>query len=88
MKYRAKNVQEDKVGETLYLFSEETGYIYELNETGSEIWSLLKEGLDEDQIAEELSRKYGVDTALVEEDLRKFIVELKKYGLISEEEIR
>jgi len=88
VKYRAKNVQEDKVGETLYLFSEETGYIYELNETGSEIWSLLKEGLDEDQIAEELSRKYGVDTALVEEDLRKFIVELKKYGLISEEEIR
>lgn len=84
MRYRPKNVQEDKVDETLYLFSEETGYIYELNETASEIWSLLKKGVDEDHIAEELSRKYGADTALVKEDIRKFLLELKNYGLIEE----
>jgi hypothetical protein len=61
-------------------FIPSTGTTFQLNETGKEILSLLKDGLDKDTIVETLSKKYNIDEKELFIDVSDFLSKLKIYG--------
>jgi hypothetical protein len=58
------------------------GRILSLNRTGSRVFELLQGGLDQDQIAGEISKECGVDTDRVRTDVRDFIRALKEHNVL------
>lgn len=56
--------------------------IFALNETGAYIWRLLEEGLSEDEIIERIVNEFDVDVTQAKNDVRFFLQELMKHGLI------
>ncbi len=61
-------------------FIPSTGATFQLNETGKEILSLLKDGVDKDTIVETLSKKYNIDEKELFIDVSDFLYKLKIYG--------
>jgi non-canonical (house-cleaning) NTP pyrophosphatase len=61
-------------------FIPSTGATFQLNETGKEILSLLKDGVDKDTIVETLSKKYNIDEKELFIDVSDFLSKLKIYG--------
>lgn len=58
--------------------------IFALNETGAFVWELLEEGLSEDEIVERIVNEFDVDITQAKNDIRYFLQELMKHGLIKE----
>jgi hypothetical protein len=77
-----KTVKDQIEEESGYLFDETTGYVYELNETGSRIWLMVKMGLTYDEIVERISQEYEVDRSMLERDVKEFLDKLIKYGVV------
>jgi hypothetical protein len=61
-------------------FIPSTGTTFQLNETGKEILSLLKDEVDKDTIVETLSKKYNIDEKELFIDVSDFLSKLKIYG--------
>jgi len=62
------------------------GQMFNLNFVGSRILKLLKNGSAEAEVVGEISREFGVDRDLAENDVREFIETLKKCRLVEEHE--
>ncbi|RSN71935.1 MAG: hypothetical protein DSO07_08755 [Thermoproteota archaeon] len=77
-----KTVKEQIEEEIGYLFDEETGYVYELNETACKIWILAKDGLTDEEIIKRMFQEYAVDKAILERDVKDFLEKLMKYRLV------
>ena len=60
------------------------GQIFNLNPVGSRIVELLKTGATELQIADQLSREFGIGRDVAEKDLQEFLQELKDHRLIED----
>lgn len=60
------------------------GQMFNLNPAGSRIVELLKTGSAELQIADQLSREFGIGRDVAEKDLREFLQELKSHRLIED----
>lgn len=56
-----------------------------LNSTGSDVWQGVTDGLSEEQIAEKLVEKYGVDLEKATSDVKEMIEKMKEAGFIVEE---
>lgn len=56
-----------------------------LNATGKEIWQGLQEGLSDIEIIENLSRKYEIDVAEAETDVREFLSQIGEMGFLENE---
>lgn len=52
-----------------------------VNEMGAGIWKLLN-GVQEDQVAEILCREYGIGREQAVQDVKHFLKDLKKHGII------
>lgn len=59
------------------------GQMYRLNFVGSRILELLKQGLREPEIAEQLSREFGIERVAAEADVGDFVETLEKHHLLS-----
>jgi hypothetical protein len=57
-----------------------TGRIFELNETGAQVWELLGQGLDADHIMGQMVNEFEIDGARV----NKVVARLKTEGLLVE----
>ena len=64
------------------------GQMFNLNFVGSRILELLKTGSTESAIVDQISREFGVNRDLAENDVREFLQNLKKSHLIEEHEPR
>jgi hypothetical protein len=60
------------------------GQIFNLNLVGSKIVELLKSGFAESEIADKISREFGIGRDLAQKDVREFLQTLKKYHLVEE----
>ena len=60
------------------------GQMFNLNPVGSRIVELLKTGATELQIADQLSREFGVRRDVAQKDLQEFLHELKNHRLIED----
>ena len=56
--------------------------IYSFNGTGSLIWKLLESPRTLAQLAAEVAEAYEVDHTRVEQDVTKFVSEMKSVGLV------
>ncbi len=63
-------------------FNPNFGNSYKLNDTGTEILKLLKEGKEKDEILDILSNEYGISKDELFVDLSDFLTKLKIYGLL------
>jgi hypothetical protein len=59
----------------------DTGIYYGLDQVGTEIWGLLQQGKNEDEIVRQLNEEYDVDLAQLRPDVVSFLAELQDHGL-------
>jgi hypothetical protein len=62
------------------------GQMFNLNFVGSRILELLNSGFTESAIVDQVSRDFGISRDLAENDVRKFLQNLKKCHLLEEHE--
>jgi len=67
------------------LFDLPTGNLYSLNETGSLIWNLMKEGLNSEEIVLRLTNRYDVSSEAAWAHLLALVAELEKKSLVRAE---
>jgi Coenzyme PQQ synthesis protein D (PqqD) len=60
----------------------ENGKMFSLNSSGSVIFQLLSEHLDEKSIVDELVRRFGISAAVAKRDLDEFRSALNNHALI------
>ena len=58
------------------------GQIFNLNLAGSRIVELLKAGSSESEIADLISREFGVDRGTAQNDMREFLQTLQSHHLV------
>ena len=58
------------------------GRMLSLNPMGSKVFEMLRGGLDEDQIAGEISKDFGVDADFARTDILDFIRTLQKHHVL------
>jgi hypothetical protein len=74
-----KSVISKSIDDTEMILSVETGTYYELNESGSLVWSILKNNnFSKDELIEELNLLYKDESI----DINEFLDDLKKSKLI------
>jgi hypothetical protein len=59
------------------------GKIYRLNRVGSRVLESLETGTNETDIADRISREFGVSYEVAESDTREFIQQLQRMGLLA-----
>jgi Coenzyme PQQ synthesis protein D (PqqD) len=59
------------------------GKIYRLNLVGSRVLESLETGTNEPDIADRISREFGVSYEVAESDTREFIQQLQRMGLLA-----
>jgi hypothetical protein len=59
-----------------------TGYIHQLNHTGTLIWSLLSEGVSIEAIEARVSGEFDLDPETVRHDVLGFVEQLERAGLV------
>lgn len=72
-------------GETLLISLadiSETKRLLCLNEIGREIFLLLKQGREEEQIVNALLEEYAVGEDTLRDDVREFLTELERFGVL------
>lgn len=58
--------------------------ILTLSESGAFLWNKLKTGSDIEKLVSSLLAEYKIDRSTAEEDVRQFIADLNKLGLLEE----
>ena len=59
------------------------GQLFRINFVGSRILELVKQGSVELQIAEQLTREFGIDRVTAKADVREFLETLEKHHLLA-----
>lgn len=73
---------ESSVGDETVLLNLENGTYYGLDPVGTRIWALLKEGNTPAAICPLLVAEYEVEPEVIENDLRRFLTDLKEHGIV------
>jgi hypothetical protein len=72
------------ISDTGFVFDPGTGESYTFNQTGLEIFKMLKEGKDFDGISSLIISKYDLDKLVFEKFYYDFISMLKQYQLLED----
>jgi hypothetical protein len=76
----------ETVDEQVVLLSLGGGTYYKLNGSGSQIWSLIREHGDLDEIERALIDEYQADPEQIRRDLMTLVDDLKAHGLVQADE--
>lgn len=71
-----------KLGAETLLLNLDTGFYYTLDELGGMIWEMLVDQQDEKKIIERILSERDAERSDVESDLKVFLDELKREGMI------
>ena len=80
----AKHIMGKDFYEDYILLNTETGYYYELNRIGTQIWQMILEGHAKHAIVDALVSRYGTPQDEVERDLQELVDDLKADGILEE----
>jgi hypothetical protein len=69
-------------GQILILLPD-SSYLYTLNATGQLLWEQILQGRTADELAERLCEEFGVGGDTARKDVRLFLNQLKRKGIIS-----
>lgn len=78
----ADNVLFQELDGEAVLLSLDEGCYFGLDELGTRIWKLIEEDLDTKQVVEKIVEEYEVEPEQAQQDLDKFLGDLKESGLI------
>lgn len=70
------------VDDEILLLDTASAYYFSLNETGSEIWKLLNDGKDADEIADVLCERYDADRSTICSDIAELLRELQSQNIL------
>jgi hypothetical protein len=73
------------LSESGFIFDPSTGDSFSVNGTGLRILEYLRSGLTENEIIDELVKKFNADIHLIREDLDDFINHLKQLKMVVDE---
>lgn len=77
------NIKSDiALSDSGFVFNPASGESYTVNPIGVEIIQLLKEGKSIQEVCELILENYNTDLTTIDKDLNDFIVMLKQYSLI------
>lgn len=62
-----------------------TRSIYTLNDTGCRLWELIEQPRTEDELAEALAEQYAIPRETALQDVRIFLDDMVKMGLVDEQ---
>lgn len=79
-----KNIMLRNVGKTTLAYNPETGDMYELNEVGAEIYQLLKEEYDINEILAKMCNNYNTTKDVIYEDIYVLLKRMIELGIIIE----
>jgi len=86
MKYKIKpDIAYRKINDEIFIVDSKNSYLHKINSVGSFIFEKIKDGLDEEKIVKELVESYDVDFEVAFSDVKEFIEELIKKGIIEKD---
>jgi hypothetical protein len=71
------------ISENGFVFNASTGDSFSINETGSFIINLLKEGKSKSEIIEKIQTEFNAEKSNIEKDLSEFIKVLQNHQLLT-----
>ena len=78
----SQQAMESRVGEETVILHLERDIYYGLDQLGTRIWQLLKDGMAPVAISDIVVREYGVTRELIEADMRRFLSDLYAHGIV------
>ncbi|MBE2281585.1 MAG: HPr-rel-A system PqqD family peptide chaperone [Ignavibacteriaceae bacterium] len=72
------------VSDSGFLFLASTGETFNLNEQGTLIYKMLQNGLNNEEIVNQITAEYEISSDLFQKDLDDFLHSLKTFGLVKE----
>jgi hypothetical protein len=86
MKYKIKpDIAYRKINDEIFVVDSKNSYLHKIDSVGSFIFEKIKDGLDEEKIVKELVESYDVDFEVAFSDVKEFIEELIKKGIIEKD---
>jgi hypothetical protein len=79
---RSKEIIASEVENELVMMSLENGKYYGIDSIGGDIWKMLEQPIKVSEICEHLMKEYNVEAPTCENDVLKFLEQLKQQGLI------
>jgi len=73
---------ESRVGEETVILHLERDIYYGLDQLGTRIWQLLKDGMAPVAISDIVVREYGASREAIEADMRRFLSDLYAHGIV------
>lgn len=73
---------ESRVGDETVLLHLKSGTYFGLDQTGTRIWAMLKEGMAPAAICGRLTEEFDVEADAAEADVRRFLSELKANDIL------
>lgn len=70
------------ISDSGFLFLASTGESFTLNETGKEMYKLLQQQYQREEIITKMVAAFDIDPITLERDFEDFISQLKTYGLL------
>ena len=68
----------------LVIFETMKENVFISNETGKEIFNLLKDGMSRDEVLEKLKQSYDTDESTITKEVDEFISQLKENNIVKE----
>jgi len=82
-----KNINKNiAISETGFVFNPLTGDSFSTNKVGQEILRKLQTGISENDLAEHIVSMFSIDKNTIEKDLNDFMLMLKSYQILIEDE--
>lgn len=78
------NISWQKMNDYIYIVNEYTGAVYYLNQISKYLWEAIAESMDIEIAIQQLSANYQIDIFQLENDVKNFLAELQKEGLLNE----
>ena len=72
-----------RLDQTTVLVDISSSHIFELNESGTRVWEMLGEGLDPDNIVQQLVREFEVTADQAADEVNGLITRLRAAGLLT-----
>lgn len=83
VKYKiTKGLITQKLDEKTVVFDGEKSILYTLNRTATDIFKLLKKGLEKKEIIEKMVKKYKIKPERIEKDVNELISDLKQKKIL------
>lgn len=70
------------LGDAAVLVNLSTNHVFELNDTGAAIWTLLDRGEPPDAIVEAVTKEFEIDAEVARDHVRDLLSTLQEHGLL------